>query len=548
MLWTVFNVRSPASSPVVCKLFLDDGMKNRDKFYFSMQMLIQSRYLVNVGVYYFEDGIRSFTQDEFFTKEELQVPPFVILVPSTGDVFVFTKLNGDVFSLFDSAESQSLGKTVGNEFRRLSGEAQSGTNLHPWPVTIHGLVPEEIRVTMGSPNSNTRNTVALEILLHTLVGLDLGLDTLADNKGRFSYLLAQSLNKCIAFPKFKLEYLERCCWAITRGELGHETEAMQRFNEKRGLEKVKRSSWNFKKRMDASFLYSLNGRVRKDHVLDLLNDFHPSDAITFSNNVVVIKKDVMDLVEAPLCDGVYDSVFLARVNALNTSYSDNGGPRLYTQRELDYMMTQVMGMKQRKRLTSRLLKGGFVFCLLNYEISPEAKKLNENADDHASLCKVYLEGPSNEIPKRHLVVEWLEGVFDNIFKLCAVPLLTYLSMYFGVQVKQIEYSRYRTLEIEDAPGPCVPTALYAANERMQRLVETRNRYDWEPYTLTLEEGQDYEFELVCSILFHLGTVKAAKKRTIEDDNTRTFKSIRREPPKRRRVRGPPEWRGEEQWE
>lgn len=527
VIWTVLNARSPTSLPETYKIFLSDFDITGIIYYQAMLRLIQSRYLVNLCMYSLESRrISSVIRKTGFTKEELQVPPFVITVPSSGDIFVLTETNGDIFSLYDSAESLELGAKVGKAFRRMLAKHADKKPLKPLqPVMAHGLVSQEIGDMIGEPRNFTRTSVGLEILLHMLISHNLDLNS----KFEFSKMLTRVLHLYSKLPDISIKYRERCVWAITRGELGHETEDMKRFNEKRGLQNVPRSSWNFKLRNIVTSEYVAKGSVSKEAVLELLNDFHPSDAISFSKYTVIHKEQFEGMIKAPLCGkGTYTVVSDARVSALNTAYSDNGGPRLYTQGELDYMMSNVKGVKQRRRLTSRLLRGGIVFCFLIYYVTEEAKERNKRVESHACLCKLYLEAPSpegQEIKNRHLVVEWLEGVFDNKYKLCAVPILTYLSLYFGVQVKQREYSRYATLEIVRAEGPCVPTALYAANERMRKLVETQNRYDWEPYTLTLGEGRDYVFELACSLLFYQRADKSDQKR-IQENRRPIFKDAR----------------------
>ena len=532
VIWSVYNARSIGSLPTTRKVFLDEAILSGDGYLDIMHQLIRSRYLVNLGYTYSKDSkqrIKGLLRDHFFSKEELEKPPFVILDDSRGDIFLLPTLDGDVFSLYDSSESLELGRKVGEAFGRyLAKRLRIKLPTTPQSIEVHGLVSTVIGKRLGEPDNLTRKTVGLEVLLHTLISFDM--ESLVEKKeirDQFSSLLMQSLVRFINLPNNRDRYRERCFWAITRGELGHETDVMRDFNKKRNLGNVLRSSWDFAKRSYVSTEYVKNGSVPRDVVLDLLEDFHPDDAVTFSNNAIVYKGHVEQAIEQTLCNhGLSGNVIDARINSLNTSYSDNGGPRLYSQKELDYMMTNVRAWRQRRRLTTRLLSGGIVFCLFSYVVSEEAKKRNMNALSHVFLCKLYLEGP--EVKNRQLVVEWLEGVFDNIYKLCAVPLLTYLSMYFGVRVKQREYSRLRTLEIENAFGPCGPTALYAANERMRRLVATRNRNDWEPYTLTFTEGRDYVFELVCSLLFYQSEDKSVQMRM--DERMRAIPKIVRKLP------------------
>jgi hypothetical protein len=137
-------------------------------------------------------------------------------------------------------------------------------------------------------------------------------------------------------------------------------------------------------------------------------------------------------------------------------------------------------------------------------VSDKATELNEEAESHAALCKVTLSAPSKNKKdgsvKREIVVEWLEGVFENIYKLCAVPTLTYLSMYFGVDVRQIEFSHKKTLRIQSKKPSCVVKALYAANERMRTISDSHETSDWHSYVLTEEEADEYTRKLMYSLI------------------------------------------------
>jgi hypothetical protein len=502
-LWSAFNARIPGSTPMPIDMFLTE--QSAVEMFEAMSMLIQSRYLVNVGVFTSDEKIETVVnKGEFFSIEQLNVPPFVIIDPESGDIFVLRERGGNVLSLIDDIVSKQLGRKVAEAFNaQSSSDADMGE-----PEIVLGLVPRETYETFGNINAHFRNLLALEILVHSLVELKLDKKfTNRKNHDRFAGMLSGALNQALQLSQLEEMYRGRCWWAVTRGELGHETEAMLQYNEQRGLSRdVLRSAWDYKLRQRISNKYIDQGEVSAKLVLDLLKDFHPTDAITFSINTTVTKRDIVGMIKTPMYhNGIEGSVVEARINALNSSYSNafKGAPRLYSQKELDYMVTNVKGQTQRRKITARLLDGGSVFFLLDYMVSDDANKMNNAAESHASLCRVYLEESRPErSPGRVLVVEWLEGVFNNIYKLCAVPMLTYLSAYLRVQVEQREFSIENTFVIKGGNGPCAIIALYAANERMRRLVESRNQKHSKPYTLTEDKGKLYEVDLAYSLILN----------------------------------------------
>jgi len=525
MLWSLINIRSPKSTPVPLQLFLSD--ETDSYIYQTMYSLIQSRYLVNLAEYTpHNKGIVVLPNRlNHFTEEQFQAPPFVVIVPSTGDIFVFLKLNGDAISFCDNKESLSLGKEVGTALRSMSRQFFSQEPVNPAKVT--GLVSHETRKNFEITDTYASTALALEILLHKLIiAASVSMRSIRVDVEQLSLMITDMIDQCNKLPQLESQYRARCWWAITRGELGHETNDMKMFNEKRGLVNVLRSAWDYTLRRKLSEKHSFNITINKEELLSILNNFHESDVVTFSNNNEVRKRDIDHLIEAPLSGkGMAPTVANARIDALNKTYSDNNGPRLYSQDEMDYMMTNLNAKNQRTKLTQRLFRGNPVFLHLDYIVSSTAIMLNKLASSHSCLCKVHLEHPfdkNNGNQERYLVVEWLEGVFDNLYKLCAVPTLTYLSNYFGVRVKQREYKQSKVLNILDAKDPCNPASLYAANERMKSLFESNNQRDWEPYNLTLEEGRQFVVELAYSILLMQLTAKTSEGRFHE----KTFATLK----------------------
>jgi len=518
LLWSAFNVRSPNSLSKLIRVFGSDERDNDIDIYLYAYYLIQSRYLVHLANYEPDNDKFNVLPDwrDRFTKEELQGPPFFIIVPSTGDIFVFMKLHGCVMSLYSDASALSLGIKVATALREMS---RNHSSQEPAPgVKIRGLVSLDTRERFEFADTYASTALALEILLHNLV-------TLANpplDVDHLRVLVTEMMENCVRLPDLQKQYRARCWWAITRGELGHETDAMKNFNEVRGFVNVLRSAWDYTARREISEEYSDYGNINQSRLMGILNNFYETDVVTFSSNNYVLKGDIVHLIEAPLSDkGMNNFLANVRIDAMNITYSDNGGPRLYKQIELDYMMTNVKGKTERMKLTQRLFRGNPVFFHLIYSVSPVAMQTNNLVSGHACLCKVYLQNPSNghdRKQKRYLVVEWLEGVFDNLYKLCAVPTLTYLSNFFEVQVKQREYDATKVLQILDGKDPCQPASLYAANERMKSLFKTNNQKDWKPYKLTLEEGRGYVTELAYSLLLMRPTPKKANRRDHEKIN------------------------------
>jgi len=512
ILWSVFNVRTTTTLPVNRSLFLND---NHDDFFEAMVALIQSRYLIDVALYdIYRHAVTLANKESHgnsFQKDQLLIPPLVVYAPSSEDVFVFSDLGGSVLSFCNKPDSLKMGRTVADALWAQCPwlSAQNSPTNHV-KYNVHGLVSNEICERLNY-SGTVMIPLRLEMVMHALV---------QDRTENISDVLTSMCHECLKFQNIESMYLARRWWAIARGELGNQTEAMDTYNRKRGLDPstIERSAWDFKKRTILSNAYSCYGAVDTNQVLDLLDDFGPTDAITFSNNNIIRKSDILAMVEDPMSDGINAPVFNARADALNKAYSDKGGPRLYTQKELDYIMTNVKGREQRRKLTLRLFWGKPAFFILDYGVTANAMAKNEDAGSHVSLCKVHLTGP--EPNNRVLVVEWLEGVFENIFKLCAVPILTYLSRYFGVEVRQVESSTQKTMLTKGEKSDCVPVALYAANERMRTLHESGNSRDWVPYNLSEAEAEEYVRELAYSLIL----VPVQRKRASTQMLERTYAS------------------------
>lgn len=514
ILWSVLNIRQPRSSTILKQIFMHRvnqyNSNNNDELLEAMIMLIQSRYLIEVAEYH-PDGLRlSLPKNggiwrRSFEQWELENLPLAVFVRNTGDVYIFQELEGPVMSFYKSYQSIKLGNQIAEALRLMC----------PW---LPERIGETVQVTHGlvTINESTNDLryydtsivatpLALEMMLHAFVDIhETASATPIDHDvytGELSRRLTEMNTKCMLIPKLHDVCWARRWWAITRSELGNQTDAMNKFNAHRGLgDNVVRSAWDYKER----WRISNEDDVKMEDVLKLLSDFSDNDVVTFSGNNLIVKYNLSSHIKDPICDGISSEVSNARVDFMNKSYSDNGGPRLYTQRELNFMMTNPSARELRRKLTLRLYYEKPVFFLLGYDVSDKAMELNQEAESHAALCKVTLSAPSRNkrdgSMKREIVVEWLEGVFENIYKLCAVPTLTYLSMYFGVDVRQIEFSHKKTLRIQSKKPSCVVKALYAANERMRTIFESHETSDWNSYVLTEEEADEYTRKLMYSLI------------------------------------------------
>lgn len=94
-------------------------------------------------------------------------------------------------------------------------------------------------------------------------------------------------------------------------------------------------------------------------------------------------------------------------------------------------------------------------------------------------------------------------------------MLTYLTRYFGVDVRQIEYAPEKALHITGNYPSCGATALYAAHERIKTIYEKQGREDWESYWLIDFQAQDYVIELAYSLILVPVQGKSKALRAIE---------------------------------
>ena len=545
ILWTVLNIRVPQSLPLNRNVFLSRH-DTEAEYFESMIMLIQSRYFIDVGKYNpYRDSVELLKDcgrwKTTFEQSDLKTSPLVVFVPDSGDIFVFLDLASvHVLSFYNDQKSLKMGQAAANA---LNAQCPWLTEEKKGPFQVHGLVSiVDATSDMLEHDMRVTTPLALEMMLHVLIDVDLSFDSI--DMGALSQRLTVMCTECLQIPRLEDMYLARRWWAITRGELGTQTAAMDKYNvnSKRGFDTtainnsnnakvVVRSAWDFKDRMRLSDEYARHGNIRMVDMLHLLRNFRGTDAVTFSNNNMIQKRELVDTFQDPMCEGMSSGIFNSRVDFMNRSYSDNGGPRLFTQKELDYMMVNVKARNQRRRLTLRLFWGKPVFFLLDYQVSLEAMKRNQEAVNHVSLCKLVLTKSKKGKTPRVLEVEWLEGVFDNIYKLCAVPALTYLSAYFGVQVRQIDYADRKSLLIGGDGTTCVPSALYAANERMRALFESQGAHDWEPYNLSEKEAEDYVREIVYSLILVPRGGKTPERKELDSKAVKTKKKAKPNPKK-----------------
>jgi len=366
ILWSVFNVRTSNRNedPCVHKVFLD-AKPDESSLLSAMIVLISSRYLVNV-VYYnaSKNELKTVTQCKTnltLTKNN----PLVIIAIESGDVFLWMGGNSDILSVFDCKEG-----TIGTNVLEIIQNLCKKRNLLEIPKQVHGLIPPNILEILIP--SKYKAAFVMEILLHVLTVIyhnNNDSKAIDFNKDELSSKLISMCNDTLKLQNLKSMYWARVWWAITRGEVGHETEEMKSFFKVRGIPDKLRSSWDFDKRHNLSLQHSRHGSLEKKEILDMLKNFHDKDAITFSSNNTVLKLHVEQGISTNALDkGMYTAVIDPRIDAINAAYSTSDGRRVYTQKELDYMMTQKEhGKNERDRLTRRLGLGASVFFFYTIE-------------------------------------------------------------------------------------------------------------------------------------------------------------------------------------
>jgi hypothetical protein len=479
LLWSVINMRTPNMLTQSLVTYMD----NSDNFFHNlpfMVALIQSRYMINVATYNRENQKIKTIYEAIFLNEMTLTFPLVVIDYTNGDIFFFFTPQDTMYSLYEhrSRRGNEILKAIKRACPWLS-EDENATK------PIHGLVSLEVEDILANYPMEVRLPLALELVCHAITELDFA----SDIDVQLSTKLQNVFRKCSLIRNLKEMYKARIWWTITRGELGVQSEAMYKFNAMRCLAEQKRSAWDYKQRYALSEKFTMNDWVSPDDVLTMLDDFNDTDIITFSNNTTIMKRNLMNDIMFPQ-ETLGQSIRItdARIDALNRKYSGNGGPRLYSQMELDYMMTNIKGTAQRKKLTSRLYWGKSVYFLMSHEVTM-ASIQKYKTSSHASLCKVRYFRDS-----RQLVVHWLEGVFANVYKLCAVPMLTYLSLYFNAEVRQINYAMDKTLCV-DAPH-CATIALYAAEERMRKEVSSPDTSEWEGLQWQASDAYNYRTRLI----------------------------------------------------
>jgi hypothetical protein len=73
-------------------------------------------------------------------------------------------------------------------------------------------------------------------------------------------------------------------------------------------------------------------------------------------------------------------------------------------------------------------------------------------------------------------------------------MLTYLSLYFNAEVRQINYAMDKTLCL-NAPY-CATIALYAAEERMRKEVSSPDTSEWEGLQWQASDAYNYRTRLI----------------------------------------------------
>ena len=520
MLWSVINVRIPNLRPAIVRVYADpEYYETNENITENMIFLIQSRYMINVAIYKEGSPLKVLNEQIFKLENALKFPLFIV-VPESGDIFLAMEKDIDLISFYnkkDSDATSELGHKVidciKEKYVWWTGHQENDSEFKTKTKVIHGLLSREVTSIIFDLDTSTKTPLALELLCHALVEINPNVNdnfNVEEFNDQLSANLKTFLQECQELNDLNDVYSARIWWAITRGELGEQTDEMTNYNSGRSIANVKRSAWNYEARYKISQSFTEYNWVLQGDVHYLLDDFYDSDAITFSTNTVVKKKDVLDLIHHPLsCEGTPTSIIQTRIDSLNRKYSDNVGPRLYSQLELDYMMTNVKANVQRKKLTQRLYQKGAVYFLLVFLVSPEASE-RHGAESHSLLCKVrYVKKKtgSRKSSKHELVIEWLEGSFKDTYKLCAVPILTYLSLYFGAEVRQVAFVQEDTLELDSKLPFCSTIALHAANQRMQRDIKNNRKIGVVPETAIMTEADMIDFRSVLLFSMFLMTLK-----------------------------------------
>lgn len=506
LIWSVVNIRIPNMVPRQQIVYLD-SLENMQLLSATMISLIQSRYMINIAVYDEISNKITTLDNTIFEHKFALAFPLVVVDKHIGNVFFIWHEEDILYSLY--SDTDELGNKVIKAIKATCPWWNSGKNSKldkEKKQRIHGLVSKDMKDIMDGYVIDVKVPLALEMVCHVLTLVIPGENENID-QGEMSLKLSTLIEHCPKNVNFQDKYDARMWWAIVRGELGVQSDAMTNFNDFRHIVQQKRASWDYKQRYKISQAFTEHDWAIPADVFHLLDSFDDFDAISFSNNTVIRKADVIKAIVHPLTtNGSSVSVTHARVDALNRLYSDKGGPRLYSQKDLDYMMTNIEGKPQRDKLTKRLYWGKPVYFILLHDVSLASTE-KYGIESHAALCKVRYTNeqadttnsrrrPKHHHERRELVVQWLEGVFQDVYKLCAVPILTYLSLYFNAEVRQVQYSMNKTLCVN---GPyCAVIALYAANQRMLLDKKKKTQSDWDAFEMPVAEALDFRTRLMYS--------------------------------------------------
>jgi hypothetical protein len=494
LIWSVVNVRTPFWAPESVIAYMNES--DHEWLHSEIMLtLIQSRYMINIAKYdIHDDKIEALTSNAIFQIKIALVFPLIVVDNDEGDIFFFLKDDDKILTyyLYTETNKEAQAKIVLEAIRKTC----------PWWGNTYGsetMVHETISlVSAESPVFSKcpkyiKVPLALEMLCHALTESE----STTYAEGQLSSKLNELIQECEGHANFEAAYEARMWWSITRGELGVHTKAMENFNARRGLFISKRSAWDYKKRHALSEKFTRDKWVSPLEVNNVLEDFNDFDAITFSNNTIVTKYTVINaLVNPQDAYGQHLAITNSYIDTLNRHYSNNGGPRMYSQRELDYMMTNIGASAQREKLTSRLFHKKSVYFMLSHEVS--LTSINQyGISSHSALCKVTYN-QSAHAPRRELVVYWLEGVFEDVYKLCAVPILTYLSLYFDARVRQVQYVKEQTVCTN---GPhCATLAIFAASRRMHHDVYSPDQPQSEGVELPVDHVLDFRSRLILSLI------------------------------------------------
>jgi len=484
LIWSVLNMRFPGGVNKTEIAYVNDS----DHAYTHSELmikLVQSRYMINIVEYNNLKNKIEAAKDAIFQRGNSLVFPLVVVDYEDGDIFFFLQRDDTMFSLYAGAEAQ--GNIILEAVKNIcpwwsDNSVNKARTIEP----ILELISAHSETCLSSYPKYIKVPLALEMLCHALIETNFS----QDFKKQLSSKLSKLFEECKQVSNLESAYAARMWWSITRGELGVQTEAMDNFNARRYLRNalIKRSAWDYKQR------HVLSKRIDSVYpiqIYNMLEDFDDGDAITFSNNTIVYKYGVMNaIMDTTNTKGQDRNITKAQIDVLNRRYSDNGGPRLYSQKEMDYMMTNISASAQREKLTSRLFHGKSVYFLMSHEVS-SASIEKYGIYSHAALCRISYN-------RKELVVQWLEGVFYDVYKLCAVPILTYLTLYFKTRVRQVQYSREQTVCTN---GPhCATLALYGAEARMRREKSGKDLSDWQGIELPVDLALDTRSRLILSIL------------------------------------------------